>query len=113
MERALLDAKKGPAHFAEILDGKTYNRAKHKHGVDHHIAMTMCFRKLDIQVHGIPVARRRREERIVAVGDRATPVMREYLTFRKVLELVALRGERKGVEVGITHVSDCTTKLVS
>ena len=86
MKGAVFDTEEWPSDFTQIFNGQPDDRAQEQHRVYDHTAMPKGSGVLGVQVERTPGTHRRREKDVVGLGDRATPVVREYLPDGEVLE---------------------------
>src|SRR5690606_38693240 len=86
VERQFVDAEKGAAALAQIFDRQSEHRSKHQHRGDHDIAMSVHPCIFTVEEQRIELERRQREQIVVRLLDRATPMMVEYLTHGEIIE---------------------------
>src|SRR5439155_24720283 len=106
-ELDLPEAEERAARLAQVLDAEAYRRAEDEERIHDDVGMAMGPGVLGVQVEGVEGEGRGREERVVAGGQGASPVVREDLALVEFLEGAALpvegeRGEvRAGHDVGV------------
>src|SRR6188472_3088863 len=73
----ILDPEEHASGLAQVLYTESEYRVEHQHRTDHDVGMAFRARELRIEIARVVMQRQRREDRIVGLRNRTSPVMDE------------------------------------
>src|SRR5580698_9168791 len=91
MKGEVVHAQEKPARLAQILDRQPEDGQKHQHRVHDDLMMAVRTGIRRVEVERIVAERQSRKERIVALIQRAAPMMLEDLADAEIIEQIPLR----------------------
>src|SRR5579859_2689538 len=112
MEGQTIDPEKKPARLAQVLDREPKDRRENQHRVDHDLAMAMGAGVRLIEVERVVAQGQRTEERVVALVERASPMMPKDLANREILVKIAL-GELPRPQLPVIAHCDTPKSLIN